>query len=136
MKDKVKLPENHRRGLSVTAQMVDQTLNEMEELLRSRGNGKLTSRVKTTYSEEERARLLGAISQMRQANAEMFQALSLEPSHYTEDHIMAAKNSHLWTILVDSKTSGLKGFGELSPELADAVDSHVNRLLELLKELS
>ena len=115
--------------------MVEQALDEMEELLRSRGNGKLTSTITRTYSDHQRSKLLDAISQMRRANAEMFQALSLQPSHYTEDHIMTAKNSHLWTILVDSKSKGMKGFGELPPELAQAVDSHVDKLLQLLKEL-
>jgi hypothetical protein len=116
--------------------MVEQTLDEMEELLLSRRGGKLTSRIETSYSEEERARLSTAISEMRRANAEMFLALGLEASHYTEDRIMSAKNAHLWTILVDSKSRGMKGFGELPPELAHAVDFHVSRLLELLKELS
>jgi len=130
-----KLPDNHRRGLSVTAQMVEQTLDEMEELLRSRGSGKVTTNIEPGYSESKRARLLTAIAEMRRANTEMFRILDLRRSHYTEDHIMAAKNSHLWTILVDSKSTSLRGFGELPPDLAQVVDSHINRLLELLKEL-
>ena len=113
--------------------MVEQTLEEMEELLRNRGEGRLTSKIEPTYSEPERARLLAAISEMRQANAEMFQTLSLEPSRYAEDHIITAKNAHLWTILVDSKSRRLKGLGELPADLARTVDVHVNRLLELLK---
>jgi len=133
VKGKIRLPDNHRRSLSVTARMVEQTLEEMEELLRNRGEGRLTSKIEPTYSEPERARLLAAISEMRQANAEMFQTLSLEPSRYAEDHIITAKNAHLWTILVDSKSRRLKGLGELPADLARTVDVHVNRLLELLK---
>jgi hypothetical protein len=136
VKSKIKLPDNHRRGLSVTAQMVEQTLDEMEALLRSRGNGKLTSKIESTYSENDRQRLLIAISEMRQANAEMFRELNLEPSHYTEDHIITAKNTHMWTILVDSTSQGLRGFGDLSPAMIEAVDLHIKRLLRLLKEIS
>jgi hypothetical protein len=129
------LPPNHHRSLSVTAQMVEQALDEMEELLRSRKNTKQTSRIERTYSEEERAHLLETISKLRRANAEMFVDLDLEASHYTENQIVTAKNTHLWTILVDSKSKGLRGFGGLSAEQARLVDAHVDKLLELLKEM-
>lgn len=136
MKGKTKLPDNHRRALSVTAQMVEQSLDEMEDLLRFRGDHKLTVKVKPTYTQEDRERLLEAISRMREANAEMFHALNLEVSPYTEENIITAKNTHMWTVLVDSKAHGLRGFGELPPDLARAVDAHIDKLLELLKDLA
>lgn len=136
MKSTVKLPDNHRRSLSVAAQFVERTLDEMEELLRSRGRSRLTSKVQAAFSDEERIRLLAALAQMRQANAEMVRALGLEASPYREDRVITAKRTYLWTILVDSKSKGLRGFGQLAPELAEVVDHHVNRLLELLEEIS
>ena len=48
---------------------------------------------------------------------------------------MAAKGAHLWTILTDSKPKGLRGFGDLPPDVAQSVDKHVSRLLELLHAL-
>lgn len=108
----------------------------MEELLRSHGQAGLTSKVQTMYSEEERSRVLGAIGRMREANADMVHALKLEASHYREDRVITAKRTHLWTVLVDSKPKGLRGFGELNPNAAEAVDAYVNRLLEMLEEIS
>ncbi len=135
MRETYSLPDSHRRSLSVTAQMVEESLDELENLLRSRGQGGLTTDVEPTYSEEDRARILAAISKLRGANAGMFRSLGLQPSHYPEDQILNAKRAHLWTILVDSKSGGLKRFGEMSPECALAIDFHVDKLLELLKEL-
>jgi len=88
------------------------------------------------HSQPERGRLSATISQMRKANKEMFRKLCLEPSRNDEDHIITVRTSHMWKVLVDGKPNGLKGFGELSPELAQAVDSYVNKVLELLKDLS
>lgn len=131
----IRLPKNHRRSLSVTARMVEQTLDEMEELLRKRGEGKLTSEVDPTYSEHERARSLAVIAEMRRVNAEMFRTLDLERSRYAEDQVIHAKKTHIWTILVDSRSARLGGYGELTGEVGRAVDTHVDRLLELLKDL-
>jgi hypothetical protein len=129
------LPDNHRRVLSVTARMVEQTLGEIEELLRSKRSGMLTERIEPSYAEPERGRLLSAIAKMRDLNAEMFRALNLEPSHYTEEQIIVAKKTHLWTVLVDSKSKGMKGFGVLPPEQAYVVDSYIDKLLESLLEI-
>lgn len=115
--------------------MIEQTLDEMEELLRDHGPDKLTLKIKRSYSEDERVRLLTIISKMRDANARMFRELNLEPSLYTEDRVISARITHMWTILVDSKARGMKGFGELSSEQATTIDAQVDALLTLLDEL-
>jgi hypothetical protein len=136
MRNAVLLPDNHRRSLSVAAQFVERTLDEMEELLRSPGKLKLTSSVQPVYSAGDRDRLLAAIQRMREANTEMVRDLGLESSQFREDRVITSKQAHLWTILVDSKAAGLKGFGQLTSEQAQAVDDHVDTLLSLLNEIS
>ena len=135
MKATVTLPENHRRSLSVTARMIEDSLDESEELLRSQGKGKLVEQIVPSFSQGERDRMLGAISRMRDANTEMFHRLDLEPSHRTEGQIIKAKITHMWTILVDSKSDALRGFGELPSTVAQSINSHVDNLLELLEEI-
>ena len=133
MKDSIELPAPQRRSLEVTAKVIEQTLGEIDNLLRSRGQGMITKTVEAFYSEDERTRMLAAIVRMRQANIEMIQHLGLQSSHLREDRIINAKITHLWTVLIDSSSTGLKGFGGLPPSLAQVVDDHVNELLELLK---
>lgn len=129
------LPDNHRRVLSVTARMVEQALEDMEVLLRTGRNGRLTEQIEPTYSESERIKLLSAIAKMKELNARMFRTLNLEPSYYTEEQIIVAKKTHLWTVLVDSKPKGMKGFGTLTPEQAHAVDIHIDTLLQALQDI-
>lgn len=129
------LPDNHRRVLAVTARIVEQALDEIEALLLRTSNRRLTERIEHTYSETERRRLLDTVAKMKEATAGMFTALHLEPAHYTEDQIIAAKRTRLWTVLVDSKSKGTKGFGKLSAEQARLLDFHIDKLLELLKEI-
>ena len=129
------LPANHRRSLSVTANMVDKTLDELEQLFSSAGVSRGILRIKETYSQEERESFLRAMRRMRRANAEMVQDLGLEPSVLLDMQIFRAKTSYLWRVLIDSQSGAMKGFGELPPDAAVAIDQHVARLLDLLKLL-
>ena len=135
MKDRIELPDPQRRSLEVTANVIETTLGEMEILLRSEGKGLFTKKVEPCYTVEERSRMLGAIAAMQQANMEMILHLGLRSSHISEDRIVSARISHMWTVLCDSTSKGLKGFGGLHPTLARVVDDHVSELLELLKKI-
>lgn len=135
MSKTVKLPPNHHRSLSVTAQTVEQTLDELELILRSRGAENLTSRIAVSYSEETREELLAAIAEMKKANEEMVRMFNLKKHERDEARILRASASHLWVVLSDSTSQGMRGFGGLPPDLADEVDNHIHRLLMLLKKL-
>ncbi|HUI64461.1 MAG TPA: hypothetical protein VL126_06450 [Bacteroidota bacterium] len=135
MKDSIELPGPQRRSLEVTAKVIETTLAEMETLLRSDRKGQLTRKVEPCYTPEEKARMLGAIADMRQANTEMILHLGLRSSYIREDQILNARISHMWAVLCDSTSKGLKGFGGLPPGPAQAIDDHVNELLELLKKI-
>lgn len=135
MNDAIIIPENHRRSLSATAQLIDQTLDELEELLRDRKKESVASHLEQSYSVEERRRLLTAIAALRSANHDVFIALHLQATLRIEAQIVRAKNAYLWTVLMDSKANGMRGFGDLTEEQATLIDTHVDKLLKLLKEI-
>jgi len=135
MRKTIKLPSNQHRSLSVTAQTIEQTLDELEAILRSRGIERLTSRVRASYSDRSRQDLLDAISEMRKVNEEMVCTFQLQKTEREEARILRAAIAQLWTILVDSTSKGMRGFGNLSPELARELDRHVERLLVLLDRI-
>lgn len=132
---KIQLLQNHRRSLSVTAHAVEKGLREIEVTLRTRQAENLTTKVLTTYSQEERRHLLEAVDTMRKANQEMIDHLVLEPSEFTEEQIVNAQAAHLWTILVDSKSKKLKNFGEVPKDHAEEIDRHIENLLDTLKQV-
>jgi hypothetical protein len=134
-KDKPRIPENHRRSLSVTARTIEKSLDEMEELL-SRGDvHKLTYTVHSSYTDDERQSILEIIRELRKANEEMVNDLGLRSEERKEVQIIQARVAHLWTILVDSTSRGMKGFGVLSKDHAREVDQHVEKLLNLIQQL-
>lgn len=128
------LPENYRRGLSVTAQTVERALDEMENILLST-NEKGSTGVLKVYDSEQRTRLLAAVAEMREANAQMIRILGLESSPRSESRIIGAKTAHLWTVLVDSTAKGLRGFGDLPEEQGRTINFHINTLLQKLKNI-
>jgi len=134
MGEKTKLPDNFRRGLSVTAQTVERALDEMENILLST-NEKGSTRVLKVYNSEQRTRLLAAVAEMRDANAQMIRILGLESSPRSESRMIGAKTAHLWTVLVDSTAKGLRGFGDLPEEQAQTINFHINTLLQKLKNI-
>ncbi len=129
------LPPNHRRSLSVTANVVEESLEELERILATPGMQGASYRITPSYTAEERQVMLGLIRKVRAANAEMVGALGLEPRAVLESQILRGQLTHLWTVLVDSRSDGMKGFGKLPAPAARAVDHHVNRLLADLQAL-
>jgi hypothetical protein len=72
---------------------------------------------------------------MRKVNEEMVCTFQLQKTEREEARILRAAIAQLWTILVDSTSKGMRGFGNLSPELARELDRHVERLLVLLDRI-
>jgi sugar/nucleoside kinase (ribokinase family) len=131
---KIKIPPNHRRSLSVTAQAMERELDEIEILLRSHWDHKLTSKTEITYSDKERESILDLISELKKLNEEMFYIFDLEPKQTTDKQVIQAKASYLWTILMDSEPEALRGYGEFPPEIAPHLLSYINKMVELLKQ--
>jgi len=130
------LPADHQRILGVTARTVEETVNELEELLQARGIERLTTTVKTTFTEKRREKLLTSLNALRQANEEMVNKFHLPRSVVTEDQIVSAALVTLWTILIDSTAKGSKGYGQLEPGVAAELDSSVGKLISIVDELT
>jgi hypothetical protein len=134
MNKHITLPDNHTRSLSVTASVVERTLNEMENLLRSKGVDALTSKTNVSYSDEQRRHMLKKVDEMRKANEELVRTFGLRRDEHREEQVIKAALSHLWVILVDSTAKGMRGFGHLAPELGREVDARIQKLLNILKD--
>jgi hypothetical protein len=129
------LPSSHRRSLSVTARIVEDSLDEIEKVLMKKERSRSSHRVTESLDSPTRERILSAIARLRELNDEMFHTLHLEPNVFSETQIVRSRVVHLWAVLRDSKSKGLKRFGELSTDAAGEVDKHVDSLLGVLKEL-
>lgn len=129
------LPSSHRRSLSVTARIVEDSLDEIEKVLMKRERPKSSHRVTDSFDDAARKSILDTVAKLRESNDEMFRSLRLEPNVFSETQIVRARIVHLWAVLRDSKSKGLKRFGELPADAAAEVDRNVDNLLAILKEL-
>jgi len=129
------LPASHRRSLSVTARIVEDSLDEIEKVLTKKERSKSSHRVTDSFDDATRVNILAVVGKLREANEEMFRSLRLEPNVLSETQIVRARIVHLWAVLRDSKSKGLRRFGELPPDTAAEVDRNVDSLLGILKEL-
>lgn len=129
------LPSSHRRSLSVTARIVEDSLDEIEKVLMRKERSKSSHRVTDSFDDETRQHLLAAVNTLRETNEEMFRSLHLEPNVFSETQIVRARIVHLWAVHRDSKSKGLKRFGDLPGDAAAEVDKHVDTLLAILKDL-
>jgi hypothetical protein len=125
----------HRRSLSVTAQVVDQALAEIESVLRADQVGNRINSVTLSYSPSARHRLSQMAASARQQNLRMFRELDLQGQTTSERQIVEANAAYLWTILIDSRADKLIRYGSLSPESAREIDSHIASLLAMVESL-
>jgi hypothetical protein len=131
----MRLPSSHRRSLSVTARIVEDSLDDIEKVLMKKDQAKSSRRVTDSFDNDARKRILETVSRLRMANDEMFHDLELEPNAFSEIQIVRSRIVHVWAVLRDSKSKGLRRFGELPAEVAAEVDKRVDHLLAILKEL-
>jgi len=132
----IELQPDHRRSISTTAQIVEKTLNEMEDILLQKYKENIATIVVESYSEKERTIMLTKIAEIRKANQELFQEFNLKRTEQSESQVLHAAAAYLWTVLMDSKSKKLRGFGKLSPNVAAKIDEHVERIVTLLDEFT
>lgn len=133
--EKLNMPANHKRSLSVTARKVEKTLDEIEAIINGDYNERLTERIIPIYTSEQKKEILDIVKLIRLENEKMFYELDLNPLELLEDRVIKAKSSYLWTILIDSTAKYLKGYGFVPKDVAKEVDSHINKLLSILDKL-
>lgn len=129
------LPANHHRSISTTAQIVEKVLNEMEEVLQNRKHN-VTTVVTESFTQEQKQELLLKIEELKKSNRTLFQEFNLTQTEHSELQIVRAQTAYLWTVLMDSKSKKLKGFGKIPADTAEKLDEHINAMLAILEELN
>lgn len=136
MEKKELLPPNHRRSISTMSQIVEQEVNTIIDLLRRNRMDDVSVSVSERYNDEQRRRMLEKITALKKYNEEFFKEFNLQQMSFAESQLVRSKAVYLWTVLMDSKSRKLRGYGKLSSQLASALDEHIERMLLLLDEFS
>ena len=135
MKDKIRLPENHSRSLSVMAHHIETGLLEIKKILQNNDEFLLTENVLKTIDSKKTGQILSLINKMLKANGEMFFALELDSTKNTDARIIKGRISYLWSVIVDHTSEKMIRYGQLDLPEAELVDKHVIRLLNIVNKI-
>jgi hypothetical protein len=135
MIDENLLSSNHRRSLSVTSKILEEELDEVEAVLNGNYNNKITEIIEPSYDDETKKEILRIITEIKTANEEMFRELSLTQYQTFESRILQSRAVHLWSILIESNSTNLARYGDMSPEAGKFVDGFIYKILALLDKL-
>ena len=133
--ERMRIPANHRRSLSVTAHHIENSIDELEELLNNKRQNKVTEKIIKNVNCNERNKILHLINRVRKQNEEMFYDLDLNSNQVYEDRILRSRIGHIWTLLCDSTPKSLRGYGETNELQSELIDKHVNNLLKTINEI-
>jgi len=134
MSDKVSLPPNHKRVISVTARLLEKELDDLENLILN-DQHHLTKRINKTLNPDQRKSIIEIIKKIRIENEEMFHKFDLDFEKLSEHQLMYGKVSYLITILADSTSKGLKGYGALDREASGILDSCMNDIISKFNDI-
>lgn len=134
-KEKIKLPENHRRSLSSALMTVEQILTDLEAALVLQSEGCSYEVIKDVYNETIRTNL-EVIAEARKKLCIIASKYDTKKYSQSLQKIINAKKNRMWEILMDMKPKKQKGFGEFPKELAKEYENDIEDLLKFTERIS
>jgi len=128
------LPENYFRSISSKMYLIEKSIIETEDLLLRKSNGSCFEIV-DDLEESEIEFVLQKISVLKALIEKLALKYNLRKNISYTSRILQAKNSKIWEILGDSFSNRLKGYGKLSGEITDELDSDLSSMMEIIEQL-
>lgn len=123
-----------RRSLFAALKMMEKSMNELGDLT---GLPRSSHTVKFTdaLSEAEADRIKEIIREIRARINIMFEQYKLKKEEIAMKQLINSKKAYLWTILEDSKSERLKGFGGFPADIKAEYDKEIEELIKLVSLL-
>lgn len=129
------LNEHQHRALSTRLALLDHQLYDAEQLVRGElGRGPMFE-TSSDLTAEERRTLLELLAGARDIIQKLRDRFGLVPQRQDVRHWLLGHFSILWNILQDSHAQKLKGFGEVSRDLAPGLDPEIDQLIEIVSRV-
>ena len=130
----INLPSNHLRSVSASIYLIEKTIDELEEMLKT-STEPITYKMVNDLEDTEKERLLKSIQQIRAFVAELMQKYKLNSEITYLSRVLNARKSRMWEILGDTTSKRMKGYGNLPEESAQALDNDILALTKLINLL-
>jgi len=138
MSDRVRIPigGSHRRGIAAALLLFDRRLCEIEEYAYGREIRSILYVEHNRLSEDQKARLLAEISQIRGVLRELRDVLGLEIETEDVGRKIWGECSTFWEILMETKSRFLARYGPPPEGLAEYLDPRIDGLIASLRNLT
>lgn len=122
--------EPHKRGISVTLTLLDETLCKVEQWANGSQIKSVFYREHNSLSRVQRDTILAEIAEIRALLSELQETLRLEPA--VEDVTSAIRSNcmALWEHVVELKGKYLRRYGEVPAEIEQYLDPRTDRLIQ------
>ncbi|GBC76829.1 hypothetical protein HRbin08_00297 [bacterium HR08] len=130
------LNEHQRRRLEVSFGLLDRALVEMERLYLSSDlpQGAMFE-VTSDLTPDERAHIRMTIARVRDRLRRLREQFQLQPQRREVRSLLRGYFAHFWAVLSDCRADKLRGYGEVAPQLKQALDPEVEALLIAVQRL-
>ena len=132
----IELGENHRRSISITLQLVDETLCEWNDWVGGRVQSGIMYRELDTLSAAQKQELQNKIGKLRQLILRLRDDLGLEPKSMATSQSIVGQASVLWEMLTELNSRGLQGYGRVPAELGRYLDPIGEQLAAEMNEIA
>ena len=126
------LNENQKRAVYITLAMVDEMLSELERLSLNQSISGVLHRMDTSLTEPQQQKMFVLIHQAREEMKRIAETFQFQPKIRKIQPKISGILTIMWNDLEDIKSSKLKGYGTVDPQLKETLDPHLDRLIELI----
>lgn len=123
-----------RRSVSAAMKMIEKSLNELSDhtgLQRSYH----TIHFNDPPDSVEQIRINSIISEIHEKISKMIEIYNLEKDEISMDQVLNSKKAYLWTILEDSTSKRMKGYGTFPDSIKEQYDREIQEFMDLISRL-
>lgn len=135
MSKEIELSSTHVRVLSVVAQSIENSLEDITTRILKNNEKILLQQIKPIYSAEEKKEIIMAVEEIRKSLFRFVKKFSIKKNTVSEEQILRSQISYMWILLRDSYSNKLKNYGAVPYELQKDIDSSIDELLEKVEIL-
>lgn len=130
------LNEHQQRRIEVSLGIIDRTLLEIERYYLSGDSptGEMFE-ISSDLEADESLEVKRLIQRFRQRLKLMRKRFHLAPQRLNLRGLLRGDFSHFWSVLHDCRSSKLKGYGAVDPELKTTLDPAIDELLTIVQQL-
>ncbi len=134
--EEIRVPENHRRGISATLGVLNHDLTQFRRWAEGGEVASILFVEENNLSPAQRSSILATVSEIERELCELHGSLGLKGQRIDISRVIEVKCGFLWEGIEELRGQSLRRYGETPADLASYMDAKVERLTELLRNIT